>query len=63
MPNASINVGDGSESCTQGICAYGCLHPNGSGRKVILIDTPGFGDTERTDHDTLQNIAQWLKTT
>jgi len=28
-----------------------------------LIDTPGFDDTERTDVDILENIAEWLKAT
>jgi hypothetical protein len=63
MPNASVIVGDELGSCTQEVRAYSCLHPNGSGRKVILVDTPGFDDTDRTDYDILRDIAQWLKIT
>lgn len=33
------------------------------GKAVTLIDTPGFDDTERTDADILEMIAEWLKTT
>lgn len=30
-------------------------------RKVYLIDTPGFDDTNRTDTDILREIATWLQ--
>ena len=32
------------------------------GRKVILIDTPGFDDTSRSDTDVLKMIAAFLAT-
>ena len=57
------NVGRGLNSCTQKVKAVGCLHPDGKGRKVVLIDTPGFDDTERTDYEVLKAIAEWLKNT
>ena len=50
-------------SCTQEVRAFGCLHPNGSGRKVVIVDTPGFEDSEGMDYQILQAIAQWLKET
>ena len=33
------------------------------GRKVILIDTPGFDDTTKSDTDILKMIAAFLATT
>lgn len=35
-----------------------CIMPNG--RKIFLIDTPGFDDTYRSDTDILREIADWL---
>jgi len=32
------------------------------GRHVTLIDTPGFGDTTRSDIDVLKEIAAFLAT-
>ena len=33
------------------------------GRKVVLIDTPGFDDTSKSDTDILKMIAAFLATT
>ena len=33
---------------------------SGKHYEIILIDTPGFDDTNRTDTDTLQALATWL---
>lgn len=33
------------------------------GQKLILVDTPGFDDTYRSDLDILRTIARWLETT
>jgi len=33
------------------------------GRRVALIDTPGFDDTTKSDTDILRNIATFLATT
>ncbi|KAF9004220.1 kinase-like domain-containing protein [Cyathus striatus] len=56
-------VGRSMDSCTQDVRAYGCLHPDGSGRKVIMVDTPGFDDSERTDYEVLKDIVNWLADT
>ncbi|KAF9004231.1 hypothetical protein BDQ17DRAFT_1305004 [Cyathus striatus] len=56
-------VGRSMGSCTQDVRAYGCLHPDGSGRKVIMVDTPGFDDSERTDYEVLKDIVNWLADT
>jgi hypothetical protein len=50
-------------SCTPEVTAFGCLHPNGSGRKVVIVDTPGFDDSEGMDYDILKAIARWLEQT
>ena len=34
-----------------------------SGQNVVLVDTPGFNDTYRSDMDVLELIGDWLKTT
>jgi predicted GTPase len=56
-----VIISDDLESCTKEVHAFGCLHPDGSGRKVVLVDTPGFDDTERADYAILKVIARWLK--
>ncbi|KAJ3562352.1 hypothetical protein NP233_g9632 [Leucocoprinus birnbaumii] len=33
------------------------------GRSVVLVDTPGFDDTTRTDYEILALINEWLKKT
>jgi predicted GTPase len=33
------------------------------GRKVILVDTPGFDDTNMSEVDVLRNIIDYLSTT
>ncbi|KAG5638660.1 hypothetical protein H0H81_011212 [Sphagnurus paluster] len=59
----SVLVGDELESCTQDVEAVTCPHPDGSGRNVIFVDTPGFDDTQITDYVVLQRIANWMKET
>jgi len=33
------------------------------GRRIVLIDTPGFDDTTKSDTDVLKMIADFLATT
>ena len=33
------------------------------GQPVVLIDTPGFDDTKKSDTDILKSIAAFLETT
>jgi predicted GTPase len=54
-------AGHGLKSCTAEIRSYRCQHADGSESNVVLIDTPGFDDTEIKDADILAGIAQWLK--
>jgi len=50
------------DSCTQAVRAFGCLHPR-TGSNVVIIDTPGFDDSKRTDYDILKAISRWLEET
>jgi predicted GTPase len=34
-------------------------HPT-TGKPVILVDTPGFNDTHKSDGDIRAQIAEWL---
>jgi predicted GTPase len=54
-------TGHGLKSCTTKIQSYRCRHTDGSESNVVLVDTPGFDDTEIKDVDILADIAQWLK--
>ncbi|GLB39698.1 putative 50S ribosome-binding GTPase [Lyophyllum shimeji] len=50
-------VGRGLTSGTANI-DYGVIKL--SGRRVFMVDTPGFDDTYRSDVEILQQIADWL---
>ena len=63
MRHAVAVVGNDLESCTQDVRAFGCLHPDRSGRKVVIVDTPGFDDTNKPDYVVLKLIAEWLEKT
>jgi hypothetical protein len=63
MGSSVAVTGDDLSSCTPKVTAFGCLHPNGSGRKVVIVDTPGFDDSEGMDYDILKAIARWLEQT
>jgi len=55
--NESIVVGDGLESETQAITEYRCRY---RGKIYVLLDTPGFGDTYRSNEDIVNEVLQWL---
>ena len=56
-----MGVGDGLRSCTSEV-AYSHEFQL-FGRRIILIDTPGFDDTTKSDTDILKLIALHLSTT
>jgi hypothetical protein len=37
--------------------------PNLNGRRIVIVDTPGFDDTYTEDHEILRRIAVWLAST
>ena len=56
-------AGDGSESVTQDLGAYRILDHEQHGSRIVLVDTPGFDDTNKTDEQILKLIGSWLKKT
>ena len=49
MGQSVAYVNDSVESYTQEVQAFVCLHPDSSERKIVLIDTPAFDESGRTD--------------
>ena len=39
------------------------MHPHRRNQKVVIVDTPGFDDSTRTDYEILEEIARWLEDT
>lgn len=54
-------VGHFMQSCTQEIKVVACKDLDG--RRVVLVDTPGFNDTQLPDATVFRMVAQWLKET
>ena len=56
--SGNLQVGDdlGSRTSFVQTCSF-CL----DGRQVVLVDTPGFNDTDLSDIDILQRIADYLQ--
>ncbi|KAG4431744.1 hypothetical protein IFR05_012778 [Cadophora sp. M221] len=54
-----VVVGDSLCSETSEVRAYEFLH---KGKHYILVDTPGFDDTTRSDSQITEKILTWLKT-
>lgn len=58
VSRSCLKVGDDLESCTSEIQASDEFILEG--RRVVLIDTPGFDDTNKSDTDVLKLIAGYL---
>ncbi|KAJ2930867.1 hypothetical protein H1R20_g6235, partial [Candolleomyces eurysporus] len=56
--NSSLPTSDGLRSCTEVVTATTPFDIDG--RRVVLVDTPGFDDTVRSDSDILKLIADFL---
>jgi hypothetical protein len=52
-------VGHSLESATSVVGGVRICFPDDV--NVVLVDTPGFDDAERTDRDVLKAIASWLR--
>ncbi|KAG6382119.1 P-loop containing nucleoside triphosphate hydrolase protein [Boletus reticuloceps] len=52
-------IGHGLISCTKDVRAIRFVDQE-SGRRVVLVDTPGFNDTFKSDIDILDMISDWL---
>lgn len=59
---ADVHVGDNLTSDTQVVRAIKCRDPF-QGRDFLLLDTPGFDDTYKSDGEILAEIARWLSKT
>ena len=55
---SSLKVGDDLNSCTSKIQETEEFVLDG--QRVMLVDTPGFDDTYRSDTDVLRSIAAFL---
>ena len=60
VSGSELRVGAGLESCTSTVQAGKPFDVDG--RRVVLVDTPGFDDTNRSDTDTLNTITLFLST-
>ena len=59
----SVRVGHELESCTTEIGIVKCQFPEKTGLDVVFVDTPGFDDTNKSDLEILEMVAEWLKKT
>ena len=48
------------QSCTEAVQIAGPFYLDN--RRVVVIDTPGFDDTTRSDTDVLKMVAAFLET-
>ncbi|KAF3105103.1 hypothetical protein TWF594_005690 [Orbilia oligospora] len=55
--NPNAKIGEELESETSEISQYDLFV---DGHRVVLVDTPGFDDTEIPDADIFRNLAEWL---
>ncbi|PVF99674.1 hypothetical protein CPB86DRAFT_703033, partial [Serendipita vermifera] len=58
---SNLQVGSGLKSCTADVTPTEPFSINGP--KVILLDTPGFDDTQSSDYDILEEIANYMAKT
>lgn len=56
--NSNLRTSGSLRSCTDTVSAT--VQFDVDGRKVILVDTPGFDDTTKSDSDILKLIADFL---
>jgi putative ribosome biogenesis GTPase RsgA len=57
---SDLRISEGLESCTHAVDVARAFELGG--RQVVLIDTPGFDDTNRSDTEILDTIAAFLGT-
>lgn len=57
---SDLRVGMGLESCTNEVQTSQSFMLDG--KRVVLVDTPGFDDTTKSDTDVLKMIAAYLQT-
>ena len=55
--NAEKRNAGGLAGATQNVTPYAIPY---HGLRLVLVDTPGFGDGRRPDTEILRTIAEWL---
>ncbi|KAG0013605.1 hypothetical protein BGZ80_010969 [Entomortierella chlamydospora] len=58
ISGCDVKVGNNLESCTQQIDVIQCQIAS---QGVVILDTPGFDDTHRSDTEVLQDVATFLE--
>ena len=61
VSGSHLQVGEGLRSCTPDVQTSNPFDL--SGRRVTLIDTPGFDDTLKTDTEILRLVSSFLVNT
>ncbi|KAI2613260.1 P-loop containing nucleoside triphosphate hydrolase protein [Hypoxylon sp. NC1633] len=56
-------IGHDLNSCTQSVDTYPFVYDGPPKKRVILVDTPGFDDSTRSDAEVLRELAAWLTAT
>jgi predicted GTPase len=54
-------AGSRLESCTTEVRAIRLFNHPVYGDRLVLVDTPGFDDTDKSDLEILQMISNWLQ--
>ena len=49
------------ESCTTEVRAVRLSKHKVHGNRIVLVDTPGFDDTNKSDLEILQMVSNWLQ--
>ncbi|KAH6880595.1 hypothetical protein BKA70DRAFT_1343197 [Coprinopsis sp. MPI-PUGE-AT-0042] len=59
-----VSIGHGLESCTHDVACFQARMPVSFDalwpRRLILVDTPGFDDSQGNDFDILEKVSNWL---
>ncbi|KAM5359118.1 hypothetical protein ACJZ2D_014724 [Fusarium nematophilum] len=53
----NVIVGHSLEACTQKVTSF---EVNANGHNIVLVDTPGFNDTDKSDTEILLDLAKLL---
>ena len=61
VSGSDLRIGKSMESCTSDVEV--AKEFSLDGRQVVLIDTPGFDDTNKSDTEVLRLIAAFLEKT